>query len=125
MSRLLMVGVLGVLLALLGVMTQLVNPNKVDPRTSEAGKAQEAQNHQQAQAQEKKMREQMMDKVKAMKTAKDMKKQEITKMSQQAGLPGPPKGGKPPVSPTSMDITYKWFKNHPDGAEGLAKLEQL
>jgi hypothetical protein len=31
----------------------------------------------------------------------------------------------PPPNPTAMEITSDWFKNHPDGAEGLKKLDQI
>lgn len=129
MSRILMVAVLAILLGLLAVMANIVNPKPAPPPTPEQHEHQE-ETKQAAQKSalesEKKERAKMMEMRKKMSNEWQKKQQKLAE--QYKGKNKPPSmptapGGMP--SPVAMDITHEWFKKQPDGEKGLQHLEKV
>jgi hypothetical protein len=119
MSRTFTIAVLVVLVALLGIVTNVVKKASIPEKpTAEqidaAAKAQQEQAKKQMQEQEVKMRRQMMEqRKKAEEQRKTLEKQ--AKQNQTA-----PRGS---VTPGGMDISEDWHKRRMDGEEGIAKLQ--
>ncbi len=130
MSRILMVLVLAILLGLLAVMAQIVNPKPPPPPTAaeQEAKQKEQQGQQKkAMEQEKKERVNMMKirDTKAKEWAEKQKKIEqkyATKKLPASSIPTEP---APIPSATSMDISHDWFKKRQDGEQGLKALEKM
>jgi hypothetical protein len=117
MSRVFTIMVLVVLVALLGIVTNVVKKASAPEKpTAEqidaANKAQQEQAKKQMQEQEVQMRRQMMEqRKKAEEQRKVMEKQ--AKESRTA-----PRGS---LTPGGMDISEDWHKRRMDGEEGIAK----
>ena len=130
MSRILMVLVLAILLGLLAVMANIVNPKPAPPPSVEQQQAKETEQRamqEKALEQEKRERKNMM----AMREKKTKEWQEKQRKIEQqlAGkkkLPSPKESTEPPTSsPTSMEISHDWFKKRQDGEQGLKDLDKL
>lgn len=117
MSRAFTIAVLVVLVALLGIVTNVVKkastPEK--PTTEQidaAAKAQQEQAKKQMQEQEVQMRRQMMEQ---RKKAEEQRKVMEKQAKQNKAVP------RGSITPGGMDISEDWHKRRMDGEEGIAK----